>query len=93
MPQPSQAVLYMQGTFDLANPTPAQIDQMVAAANQINTLGYTTVILGQWHVHADGSLYYNNSTFNEVINQLKVLVTALKMGRGSVQKVLVTFGL
>jgi hypothetical protein len=88
---PSKITLYSQDTFDVANPTPPQIDAMVASAQDINRSGFGTVILGQWHVHADGSIYYNNSLLDTVIQALKVIPTALKLG-GSVKKVLLTFG-
>lgn len=87
----TKTVLYSQDTFDVANPTPSQIDTMVAAAADINSSGFGTVILGQWHVHPDGAIYYNNSPLDSVIQALKVIPTALKNG-GSVQKVLLTFG-
>jgi len=88
---PLHIALYCQGTFDVANPNNQQIDQMVAAAADINASGFGTVILGQWHVHSDGSVYYNNSTLDSVIQALKVIPTALTLG-GSVQKVLIDFG-
>jgi hypothetical protein len=88
---PTKVALYSQDTFDFANPTPQQIDAMVAAAQDINGSGFGTVILGQWHVHADGGIYYNNSPLDSVIQALKVIPTALKLG-GSVKKVLLTFG-
>jgi hypothetical protein len=88
---PLKNALYSQDTFDVANPTPQQIDAMVAAAQDINRSGFGTVILGQWHVHSDGSIYYNNSPLDTVIQALKVIPTALKLG-GSVKKVLLTFG-
>lgn len=87
----SKIALYSQDTFDVANPTPQQSDAMVAAAQDINRSGFGTVILGQWHVHADGGIYYNNSLLDTVIQALKVIPTALKQG-GSVKKVLITFG-
>ena len=88
---PLHIALYCQGTFDYANPNNQQIDQMVAAAADINASGFGTVILGQWHVHPDGSIYYNNSPLDSVIQQLKVIPTALTLG-GSVQRVLIDFG-
>lgn len=88
---PLHVALYCQGTFDYANPTNQQIDEMVAAAANINSSGFGTVILGQWHVHPDGSIYYNDSPLDSVIQQLKVIPTALTLG-GSVQKVLIDFG-
>jgi hypothetical protein len=88
---PLHIALYSQNTFDVQNPNQQQIDAMVAAAQNINSSGFGTVLLGQWHVHSDGSLYYNNSPLDTVIQALKVIPTALKLG-GSVQKVLLSFG-
>jgi len=88
---PLKSVLYSQDTFDVANPNQQQIDTMVAAAQNINSSGFGTVILGQWHVHSNGGIYYNDSPLDSVIQALKVIPTALKLG-GSVKKVLLTFG-
>lgn len=88
---PLKIALYSQNTFDVANPTQQQIDAMVAAGQDINSSGFGTVLLGQWHVHPDGSLYYNKSALDSVIQALKVIPTALKLG-GSVKKVLLSFG-
>jgi hypothetical protein len=88
---PLKITLYSQGTFSTANPNQQQIDAMVAAAQNINGSGFGTVLLGQWHVHADGSIYYNDSPLDSVIQALKVIPTALKLG-GSVKKVLLSFG-
>jgi hypothetical protein len=88
---PLHIALYSQNTFDVQNPNQQQIDAMVAAAQNINSSGFGTVLLGQWHVHSDGSLYYNDSPLDTVIQALKVIPTALKLG-GSVQKVLLSFG-
>src|SRR4051794_41544768 len=83
--------IYCQGTFDYANPTNQQIDKMVAAAADLSTSGFGTVILGQWHVHPDGSIYYNGSPVNSVIQQLKVIPTALGAA-GLLKTVLTDFG-
>jgi hypothetical protein len=48
--------LYMQGTFDKPNPNQQEMDAMLAAAKDIRGSGFGTVLLGQWHVHADGSI-------------------------------------
>ena len=88
---PLKIALYSQNTFDVAHPNQQQIDAMVAAARDINSSGFGTVLLGQWHVHSDGTLYYNNSRLDSVIQALKVIPTALKLG-GSVKKVLLSFG-
>lgn len=88
---PLHVALYSQNTFDVPNPNNQQIDKMVAAADQISTSGFGTVLLGQWHVHSDGGIYYNNSTLDSVIQALKVIPTALGQG-GIVKKVLISFG-
>jgi hypothetical protein len=88
---PLHVAMYCQGTFSYPNPTNQQIEEMVAAAADINKSGFGTVILGQWHVHPDGSIYYNDSPLDTVIQQLKVIPTALTTG-GSVKKVLIDFG-
>lgn len=88
---PLHVALYCQGTFSYPNPTNQQIDEMVAAAADINKSGFGTVILGQWHVHSDGSIYYNDSPLDTVIQTLKVIPTALTTG-GSVKRVLIDFG-
>jgi hypothetical protein len=88
---PLRISLYSQDTFDVENPNQQQIDAMVASASNINSSGFGTVLLGQWHVHADGSIYYNDSPLDTVIQALKVIPTALKLG-GSVKKVLLSFG-
>ena len=82
--------LYMQGTFDKPNPNQQEMDAMLAAAKDIRGSGFGTVLLGQWHVHADGSIYYNDTPLDDVLQTLKVIPKALKEG-GSVREVLVTF--
>lgn len=88
---PQKVALYCQGTFDIQNPTSAQKQQMAAAAQDIGTSGFGTVILGQWHVHSDGTVYYNDSLLDSVVDELKTVVKALKSG-GKVTKVLIDVG-
>jgi len=88
---PQKIALYLQGTFDIQDPSPQQIEGMVAAASDINGSGFGTAILGQWHVHSGGGIFYNDSPLDTVIQALKVIPTALKTG-GSVRKVLLSFG-
>jgi hypothetical protein len=88
---PEKVALYCQGTFSTPNPNNQQIEAMIAAAADIAESGFGTVILGQWHVHADGSIYYNDSPLDSVIQALKVIPTALGQG-GRVKKVLIDFG-
>jgi hypothetical protein len=86
-----EAVLYCQGTFSTANPTPAQMKQMIEAAKDIGNSGFTTVILGQFHVHSNGVIYYNDSPLDTVTATLKMIPGLLKQA-GKVKRVLVTFG-
>ena len=92
MPANAQKVaLYCQGTFSIPNPNAQQAGQMVSAAADIAASGFGTVLLGQWHVHENGDIYYNDSPLNSVLNTLQVIPTALKLG-SPVQKVLLSFG-
>lgn len=86
---PNKIVLYTQGTFDVPNPNSQQKAAMMAAANDIIKSGFNTVILGQWHVHADGGIYYNDSLLDTVSQNLQTIVPALKKGG---LRVLLTFG-
>ncbi|HEX8111180.1 MAG TPA: hypothetical protein VF516_25795 [Kofleriaceae bacterium] len=86
-----EAVLYCQGTFSAPNPTPAQMKQMMEAAKDIGNSGFSTVILGQFHVHSNGSIYYNDSPLDTVMWALETVPGLLKQA-GKVQRVLVTFG-
>lgn len=88
---PQKIALYFQGTFDTANPTQPQLDAMLAVAHDVAGSGFGTAILGQWHVHSDGGIYYNGSLLDTVAQTLQLIPSALKSG-GSVQKVLLTFG-
>jgi len=86
-----EAVLYCQGTFSAENPTPTQWKQMIEAAKDIGTSGFTTVILGQFHVHPDGTIFYNDSPLSTVMEALQAIPTLLKRA-GIVKRVLITFG-
>jgi hypothetical protein len=73
-----EAALYCQGTFSTANPTPAQMAQMIDAAKDIGNSGFTTVILGQFHVHTDGGIYYNDSPLDTVSDAVQEHVVSLR---------------
>lgn len=88
---PSKVALYCQGTFDVAHPTPAQLEQMKGAAVDIGRSGFGTVLLGQWHVHDDGSIYYNNSALDSVMDNLQT-ITPILLDGGTVRNVLISFG-
>jgi hypothetical protein len=88
---PQKIALYFQGTFDTSNPTQQQLDAMLAVAQDVANSGFGTAILGQWHVHPDGGIYYNGSLLDTVTQALQLIPAALKSG-GSIKKVLITFG-
>ena len=64
---------------------------MVEAAKDICNSGFTTVILGQFHVHPDGTIYYNDSPLNTVSYALSTIPALLKRS-GRIKRVLLTFG-
>ena len=59
--------LICQGTFDTlqtgSSPDEPTKATMLQAATDIGEAGFGTVILGQWHVHADGTVYYNDHQY------------------------------
>ena len=85
----NKIVLYLQSTFDVPNPNSQQKAAMKATAQEIIDSGFNTVILGQWHVHPDGRIYYNESLLDTVSQNLQTIVPALKNGG---LRVLLTFG-
>jgi hypothetical protein len=87
---PAKVVLYCQDTFDIANPNQAQYDAMVSAAQDIAASGFGTVLLGQWHVHEDGGIYYNDSPLDSVMKALTTIPAILTQGH--VGRVLISFG-
>ena len=88
---PLKIALYSQSTFDKPNPNQQEMEAMLAAASDIGSSDYGTIILGQWHVHRDGSIYYNDTPLADVKHTLQVIPEALKRD-GNVKKVLLTFG-
>lgn len=88
---PEKIALYCQGTFDIANPTPSQMAQMEADATTLANSGFGTILLGQWHVHSNGDIYYNNSILSSVMDNLQKIPAILK-STGQVKKVLISFG-
>lgn len=89
----TQVSIYCQGTFDIANPSAVQQQQMLADATELATSGFGTVILGQWHVHPNGDVYYNDTLFTpgspDLNWSLSTIPAAIKKGA---RYVLVTFG-
>jgi hypothetical protein len=67
------------------------MEQMTKAAEDIAASGFGTVLLGQWHVHPDGSVYYNDSPLDSVIDTLR-MIPRLLLAQGNVQNVLISFG-
>lgn len=88
---PEKIALYLQGTFSQANPNDQQKQDMLNAAADIAQSGFGTVIMGQWHVHSDGTLYYNDSALDTVSWAMQNIPKALKQG-GNVKQVFITFG-
>ena len=67
----------------------SQQQAMIAAANDLEQSGFGTVLLGQWHVHSDGSLYYNDSPLNTVTWAMRTIPSRLRRRVGTVP---LTFG-
>lgn len=86
---PTKIAVYCQGTFAAQNPTPGQQHVMIAAAKDLAGSGFGTVLLGQWHVHKDGTLYYNDSPIDTVSWAMKTIPSLLRNG---VTNVLLTVG-
>jgi hypothetical protein len=85
----TKIAVYCQGTFSAQNPTPSQQQVMIAAAKGLAASGFGTVLLGQWHVHSDGTLYYNDSPIDTVSWALTTIPPLLRNG---VTNVPLTFG-
>lgn len=63
---PQKIGLICQATFNTVftgADNAAQKEKLVAIAQEIGESGFSTVVLGQWHVHDDGSVYYNESQY------------------------------
>lgn len=86
---PTKIAVYCQGTFSTPNPTPSQQQVMIAAADDLAGSGFGTVLLGQWHVHSDGTLYYNTSPLDTVSWAMTTIPTILRNGATHVP---LTFG-
>ena len=83
--------VYCQGTFSAQNPTPSQEKVMLAAASDLAESGFGTVLLGQWHVHGDGTLYSTTAAQHGVVGDAAI-PSALRNGGTGVSNVLLTFG-
>ncbi len=88
---PRKIVLYVEDTFDKANPTPGELEAMKAAAADLGASGFDTVILAFLHPKMDGTLYYNNIPFSGTLSFLPSMVAAIK-ARGIVSRVLLSIG-
>ncbi len=55
------AGVYTVGTFSVQNPTPAQQGEQSNAAQDLASSGMGVVVLASFHVHADGSIYWNDT--------------------------------
>lgn len=85
----TKIAVYCQGTFSAPNPTSSQQKAMIAAAKDLAASGFGTVLLGQWHVHGDGTVYYNDSPVDTVSWAMQTIPSMLRNG---VTNVLLTFG-
>ncbi len=88
---PSKIALYVEGTFDIDNPTAQQLQQMETAADDLANSGFGTVILAFLHVHEGGAFYYNNIPFTDVYSFLPAIIQRIK-ATGSVNRVIVSLG-
>lgn len=63
-------------------------------ASDVATAGFDTVIVGLFHVHEGGAIYYNNTPVNShTLDAIAEAIKALKTTSGStVEKVLISFG-
>jgi hypothetical protein len=86
---PPRIALYCQGTFSVARPTVDQKIAMINAATEIAWAGFDTVILGQWHVQPNGSLYYNDA---DDVEWMLSNIPGLLKSEDKVQHVMITFG-
>jgi len=88
---PWKIALYVEDTFDKANPTPGELEAMKGAAAALGDSGFGTVLLAFLHPKLDGTLYYNNIPFSETLAFLPSMVAAIK-ARGIVSRVLLSIG-
>lgn len=87
-----QTALYSQGTFDIATPSAAQQATLTGYAQEVAQSGFGTFYLGQWHVHSDGTLYYNNTAYTPASFDWVLTNVPAVMKAGGVQRVCLTFG-
>jgi hypothetical protein len=79
------------------SPTKTMYQNDLAAAitaSEVATSGFDTVIVGLWHVHSDGSIYYNDFPIDsDTTAAISDSIAALKSAPGStVKTVLISFG-
>jgi len=90
---PQKVALYCQGTFSIKNPTEAEKKTMITAATEIADSGFGTVILGQWHVHDNLEIYYNDTPYTEEnLGWALSTIPGLLKKNNKVKTVLLTFG-
>lgn len=53
--------LYTVGTFSVSNPSPAEEQEMKAAAEALAASRFNSIVLASLHVHADGSIYFDDT--------------------------------
>lgn len=87
----AKIAIYVENTFDIANPTQQQLQAMKDAAADLGNAGFGTVILAFLHVHSDGTFYYNGTPMSETLSFLPEMVAAIK-APGIVSRVLFSIG-
>lgn len=88
---PEHVILPVSKTFSVQNPNDDQKKKMVAAANDIGSSGFGTVVITGWEVRSDGQLYCDGAPIFTIINNLKSVIPIMKSA-GSVKKVILRFG-
>jgi hypothetical protein len=98
MSNSSNAALYVEGDFDIKNPSQLQLQQMQQDANDISSSGFTSVIQSFIHLNAQGDLIYNDTPMiqggqptGDLAPNLAQIFASIKAG-GNVSKMLFSIG-
>jgi hypothetical protein len=91
MLDPLKIVLYVEGTFDKADPTSAELEAMKKAAADIGASGFGTVILAFLHPKENGTIDYNDIPISETFSFLPGMVEVIRAG-GNVKRVIFSIG-
>jgi hypothetical protein len=87
----AKVAIYVEDTFDKANPDQQQLHIMEQAAKDLGNAGFGTVILAFLHVHEKGELYYNNIPLAGTLTFLPKMVKTIKQSK-NVSRVLFSIG-